>query len=232
MRHCCRGAASSTPAASTDSNRRRRPKASAAVHFYPHLRRLPSISEDSPVYFPRVPGREVTISSRPTDLGTSRSTFVIFTINQGLLRHIADSGPRPACQSRSGPRGSSSGTESLRTLLAGGVRSSTRPRRRWRARIPARCRGRYLLYSDAKSAEEAAPAARVSYRLRLSGVMRGVTVDTLCRAERAADRPRCQGLVSIRQGRDYDPGSVTIEIARIACRVGRAPGTPTPGRPD
>jgi len=104
------------------------------------------------------------------------------------------------------------GTQSVQTLLTGGIVFDTPSEAM--AGAPSPAGSSFRLYADAKAAEDAADPLRVSYRLHFPGSLSGVSVDGTVVELRGLPIGRVSG-ISI----EYDPASdslripVTIEIA-------------------
>ena len=138
--------------------------------------RLPSISDQSPVYYHGVQAGEVTGHELSDRDGSVSVRIFVYTPHESLIRTASRFWTSSGVQIDVGAQGLKIGTESLLTLLAGGIVFDT-PKPALNG-PPSPPDSTFQLYADREAAEEAAERVRVSYRLFFPGSLRGVSVGT------------------------------------------------------
>ena len=138
--------------------------------------RLPSISDQSPVYYHGVQVGEVTGHELSDRDGSVSVRIFVYDPHETLIRAASRFWASAGVQLEIGAQGLKIGTESLLTLLAGGIVFDT-PKPALNG-PPSPPDSTFQLYVDREAAEEAAERVRVSYRLFFPGSLRGVSVGT------------------------------------------------------
>jgi paraquat-inducible protein B len=136
---------------------------------------LPSMTNQSPVYYHGVQVGEV-IGHELSEHGLVAVRIFIYAPHQSLIRAASRFWASSGLQLEVGGQGLKIATESLLTLLAGGIVFDT-PKPAL-AGPPSPPGSTFRLYADRQAAEEAAERVRVSYRLSFAGSLRGVVVGT------------------------------------------------------
>jgi paraquat-inducible protein B len=165
--------------------------------------RLPSITNQSPVYYHGVQVGEVTGYELAARDGSVAIHIFVYT-PYDMIRTASRFWPSSGLQLETGGQGLKISTESWLTLLAGGIVFDT-PKKAL-AGPPSRPGSSFELYPDREAAEEAAEQPRVSYRLFFPDSLRGVRVGTPVEL-----RGINVGHVSHLQ-LEYDPRKDTIRI--------------------
>jgi paraquat-inducible protein B len=166
--------------------------------------RLPSISNQSPVYYHGVQVGEVTGHVLSDRDGSVSVRIFVYAPHDSLIRTASRFWTSSGVQVEVGAQGLKIGTESLLTLIAGGIVFDT-PKPAL-SRPPSAPGSTFQLYADRQAAEEAAERVRVSYRLFFPDSLRGIGVGTPVEL-----RGITVGRVSeVRL--EYDPSADTIRI--------------------
>jgi paraquat-inducible protein B len=135
-----------------------------------------SISDQSPVYYHGVQGGEVTGHELSDRDGSVSVHIFVNTPHESLVHTASRFWTSCGVQIDVGAQGLKIGTESLMTLLAGGIVLDTpKPALNGPPSPPG---STFQLYTDREAAEEAAERVRVSYCLFSPGSLRGVSVGT------------------------------------------------------
>ena len=138
--------------------------------------RLPSIINQSPVYYRGVQVGEITGHELSDRVGSVAIRIFIYAPHDSLIRTASRFWASSGLQLEVGGQGLKIDTESLLTLVAGGVVFDT-PNQAL-AGPPSPPGSTFKLYADRQAAEEAAEGIRISYRLSFPGSLRGVGVGT------------------------------------------------------
>lgn len=188
--------------------------------------RLPSISDQSPVYYHGVQVGEVTGHELSDRDGSVLVRIFVYAPHDSLIRSASRFWASSGVQLEFGGQGLKIATESLLTMIAGGIVFDTpEPALNGSPSAPG---STFRLFADRQAAEEAAERVSVSYRLFFPDSLRGIGVGTPVEL-----RGITVGRVSeVRL--EYDPREdkiripVTVEIEpdRIAL-----PGEPSPRDP-
>lgn len=137
--------------------------------------RLPSITNQSPVYYHGVQVGEVTGYELAARDGSVAIHIFVYA-PYDMIRTASRFWPSSGLQLEIGGQGLKISTKSWLTLLAGEIVFDT-PKKAL-AGPPSRPGSTFQLYPDREAAEEAAEQPRVSYRLFFPGSLRGVRVGT------------------------------------------------------
>src|SRR6202022_165265 len=138
--------------------------------------RLPSISDQSPVYYHGVQVGEVVGHQLSDRDGSVLVRIFVYAPHDSLVRSASRFWVSSGVQLELGAQGLKIGTESLLTLIAGGiVFDIPEPAL---SGSPSAAGSTFRLYADRQAAEEAAEPVRVSYRLFFPGSLRGIAVGT------------------------------------------------------
>jgi paraquat-inducible protein B len=138
--------------------------------------RLPSISDQSPVYYHGVQVGEVTGHELSDRDGSVMVRIFVYAPHDSLIRSASRFWASSGVQLEVGGQGLKIATESLLTLIAGGIVFDTpEPALSGSPSAPG---STFRLYADRQAAEEAAERVRVSYRLFFPDSLRGLGVGT------------------------------------------------------
>jgi paraquat-inducible protein B len=138
--------------------------------------RLPSISDQSPVYYHGVQVGEVTGHELSDRDGSVLVRIFVYAPHDSLIRAASRFWTSSGVQLEVGAEGLKIATESLLTLIAGGIVFDTpEPALSVSPSAPG---STFRLYADRQAAEEAAERVRVSYRLFFPDSLRGLGVGT------------------------------------------------------
>ena len=166
--------------------------------------RLPSISDQSPIYYHGVQVGEVVGHELSDRDGSVLVRIFVYAPHDSLVRSASRFWTSSGVQLEFGAQGLKIGTESLLTLIAGGIVFDT-PEPALSG-SPSAAGSAFRLYADRQAAEEAAERVRVSYRLFFPDSLRGIGVGTPVEL-----RGITVGRVSeVRL--EYDPNKDTIRI--------------------
>lgn len=138
--------------------------------------RLPSITNQSPVYYHGVQVGEITGHELSDRDGSVAIKIFVYAPHDSLIHTASRFWVSSGLQLEVGGQGLKIGTESLLTLVAGGVVFDTP--NQVLSGPPSPPGSTFKLYPDHQAAEEAAEGVRVSYRLSFPGSLRGVGVGT------------------------------------------------------
>jgi paraquat-inducible protein B len=166
--------------------------------------RIPSISDQSPVYYHGVQVGEVTGHELSDRDGSVLVRIFVYAPHDSLIRAASRFWTSSGVQLEVGAQGLKIATESLLSLIAGGIVFDTpEPALSGSPSAPG---SSFRLYADRQAAEEAAERVRVSYRLFFPDSLRGIGVGTPVEL-----RGITVGRVSeVRL--EYDPSADTIRI--------------------
>jgi paraquat-inducible protein B len=164
--------------------------------------RLPSITNQSPVYYHGLQVGEVTGQELFDRDGSVALQIFVYSPHESLIHASSRFWASSGLQLDVSTQGVKVETESLLTLLAGGIVFDT-PNAALRG-PPSPPGSIFQLYPDRQAAEEAAAGVRVSYRLFFPGSLRGLSINTPVEL-----RGITVGRVS-EIGLEFDPGSQTI----------------------
>jgi len=137
---------------------------------------LHGLSDGAPVYYHGVQVGEVTGHELSDEKGTVSLRLFIYEPHQALIHDSSRFWLSSGFQISVNGQGLQLGTESLQTLLSGGIVLDTPAAAL--AEAPAPAGTTFPLYADAKAAEEAADNLRVAYRLYFPGSLAGLAVNT------------------------------------------------------
>jgi paraquat-inducible protein B len=166
--------------------------------------RLPSISDQSPVYYHGVQVGEVTGHELSDHDGSVSVRIFVYAPHESLIHQASRFWTSSGVQLELGAQGLKIGTESLLTMIAGGIVFDT-PEAALSG-SPSPPDSTFRLYADRETAEEAAERVRVSYCLFFPDSLRGIGVGTPVEL-----RGITVGRVSeVRL--EYDPSDDTIRI--------------------
>jgi paraquat-inducible protein B len=166
--------------------------------------RLLSISHQSPVYYHGVQVGEVTGHELSDHDGSVLVRIFVYAPHDSLIRTASRFWTSSGVQLEVGAQGVRIGTESLLTLIAGGIVFDTPEPTRSGAPSPPG--STFRLYADRQAAEDAAERVRVSYRLFFPNSVRGIGVGTPVEL-----RGIPVGRVS-KVRLEYDPSGDTIRV--------------------
>jgi len=138
--------------------------------------RLPSISDQSPVYYHGVQVGEVTGHELSDRDGSVSVRIFVYSPHESLIHTATRFWTSSGVQLGVGAQGLKIGTESLLTMIAGGIVFDT-PEAALSG-SPSPPGSTFRLYADRETAEEAAERVRVSYRLFFPDSLRGIGVGT------------------------------------------------------
>ncbi|HYZ42510.1 MAG TPA: MlaD family protein, partial [Stellaceae bacterium] len=166
--------------------------------------RLPSISDQSPVYYHGVQVGEVTGHELSDRDGSVLVRIFVYAPHDSLIRAASRFWTSSGVQLEVGAQGLKIATESLLTMIAGGIVFDTpEPALSGTPSTPS---STFRLYADRQAAEEAAERVRVSYRLFFPDSLRGIGVGTPV---------ELRGIIVGRVSEvrlEYDPREDTIRI--------------------
>jgi paraquat-inducible protein B len=166
--------------------------------------RLPSVSDQSPVYHHGVQVGEVTSHELSDRDGSVSVRIFVYSPHDSLIHTASRFWTSSGVQIEVGAQGLKIGTESLLTMIAGGIVFDTpEPSLSGSPSAPG---STFRLYADREAAEEAAERVRVSYRLFFPDSLRGIGVGTPVEL-----RGITVGRVS-EVKLEYDPSADTIRI--------------------
>jgi paraquat-inducible protein B len=166
--------------------------------------RLPSISDQSPVYYHGVQVGEITGHELSDRDGSVSVRIFVYSPHDSLIHTATRFWASSGVQLEVGAQGLKIGTESLLTMIAGGIVFDT-PEAALSG-SPSAPGSAFRLYADRQTAEEAAERVRVFYRLFFPDSLRGISVGTPVEL-----RGITVGRVSeVRL--EYDPSADTIRI--------------------
>jgi paraquat-inducible protein B len=166
--------------------------------------RLPSVSDQSPVYYHGVQVGEITGHELSDRDGSVSVRIFVYSPHDSLIHPASRFWPSSGVQIEVGAQGLKIGTESLLTMVAGGIVFDT-PEGALSG-SPSAPSSTFRLYADREAAEEAAERVRVSYRLFFPDSLRGIGVGTPVEL-----RGITVGRVS-EVKLEYDPSADTIRI--------------------
>jgi paraquat-inducible protein B len=138
--------------------------------------RLPSISDQSPVYYHGVQVGEVTGHELSDRDGSVLVRIFVYAPHDSLIRSPSRFWASSGVQLEVGAQGLKIASEPLLTLIAGGIVFDT-PELALSG-SPSAPGSTFRLYADRQAAEEAAERVRVSYRLFFPDSLRGLGVGT------------------------------------------------------
>jgi paraquat-inducible protein B len=138
--------------------------------------RLPSITNQSPVYYHGVQVGEITGHELSDRDGSVAIKIFIYAPHDLLIHTGSRFWPSSGVQLELGGQGLKIGIESFLTLVAGGIVFDTP--NKVLVGPPSPPGSTFKLYADREAAEEAAEGVRVSYRLSFPGSLHGVGVGT------------------------------------------------------
>jgi paraquat-inducible protein B len=166
--------------------------------------RLPSVSDQSPVYYHGVQVGEITGHELSDRDGSVSVRIFVYSPHDSLIHAASRFWTSSGVQLKLGAQGLKIDTESLLTMIAGGIVFDTpEPALSGSPSAPG---STFRLYADREAAEEAAERVRVSYRLFFPDSLRGIGVGTPVEL-----RGITVGRVSeVRL--EYDPSADTIRI--------------------
>jgi paraquat-inducible protein B len=171
--------------------------------------RLPSITNQSPVYYHGFQVGEIAGYELSDRDGSVAIRIFVYAPHESLIRPASRFWASSGLQLEVSGQGLKIGTESLLTLIDGGIVFDT-PKSALNA-LPSPPGSTFQLYGDRQDAEEAG-RVRVSYRLFFSGSLRGIGVGTPVELRGITVGHVSQVIL------EYDPSSdalgvpVTIEI--------------------
>jgi paraquat-inducible protein B len=166
--------------------------------------RLPSISDQSPVYYHGVQVGEVTGHELSDRDGSVSVRIFVYSPHDFLIHTVSRFWTSSGVQLDVGAQGLQIGTESLLTMIAGGIVFDT-PETALSG-SPSAPGSTFRLYADREAAEEAAERVLVAYRLFFPDSLRGIGVGTPVEL-----RGITVGRVS-EVNLEYDPSADTIRI--------------------
>jgi paraquat-inducible protein B len=166
--------------------------------------RLPSVSDQSPVYYHGVQVGEVTGHELSDRDGSVSVRIFVYSPHDSLIHTESRFWTSSGVQLELGAQGVKIGTESLLTMIAGGIVFDT-PEAALSG-SPSPPASTFRLYAAREAAEEAAERVRVAYRLFFPDSLRGIGVGTPVEL-----RGITVGRVS-EVNLEYDPSDDTIRI--------------------
>jgi paraquat-inducible protein B len=166
--------------------------------------RLPSVSDQSPVYYHGVQVGEVTGHKLSDRDGSVSVRIFVYSPHDSLIHTESRFWTSSGLQLELGAQGLKIGTESLLTMFAGGIVFDT-PEPALSG-SPSEPGSSFRLYADRETAQEAADRVRVSYRLFFPDSLRGIGVGTSVEL-----RGITVGRVS-EVKLEYDPSAETVRI--------------------